>query len=406
MAGSVRPYKLGNGQQRWRWMTDAGPKTWDAERQRYVRNQLSKQGYRRKLDAERAMAEVVHQVSIGIAPSAAERQITVAQWATTWLDSRAAIRPSTRNGYTVAIEGYIKPAIGQIPLMQLRPDHLDAMLALIRSGKIRPAYANRRRPDGHLSATSVRQIFMVLTTMLNAAVKRRLIPFSPAAGVELEPPEHHEASVLGPQEIAAFLAFTAEHDPRLVIAWRLAFSFGLRRGEICGLRWDDIDGDWLHVRQQRVGVGGEVITGPPKTAAGVRSLPLGIDPGFAGELREHRKRQLADRLAAGQAWTETGLIVAGEHGEPPHPSALSRSFTALVAASGLPPLVLHEARHTANSLWREAGIGTTERQAWMGHSSPQMTDVTYNHLRTEAHDRAAALAAAYRAANGLSAGSM
>jgi integrase len=238
--------------------------------------------------------------------------------------------------------------------------------------------------------------------MLKAAVKRRLIAYSPAEGVELESPEHHDITVWGPAEVAAFLACTEEHEPRLLVAYRLALSYGLRRGELAGLRWQDIDTDagLLHVRQNLVSVGGELALGPPKTRAGLRSLPLAIDPGFGAALREHRKRQMADRMAAG-TWTETELVLATATGEPVQPWVLSCRFTELAARAGLPKLTLHGARHTANSAWAQAGVGTSVRQAWMGHSSPLMTDVNYLHLRREAHDQGAALAAAYTASSGL-----
>ncbi len=397
---SVYQYQTKSGQRRWGYCLDLG-KTWDAQEQRHRRQQLRREGFRRQKDAQAAEEAELPGVRLGSAPSLEDRRLTTGEWARRWLESRASIRPSTRLAYGIVIDSYIKPGIGQIPLTQLRADHLDAMLAMIRSGRLRPR-TSRRRPDGQLSAQSIRQIFSVVQAMLNAAVSRRLIVYSPAVGVELEPAEHHQPSIWGPSEVSQFLAFAQEHEPRLALGYRLALSFGLRRGEVCGLRWSDVDTDegLLTVRQQVVAVGGELVTGPPKTRRGERSLPLSIDPGFAAALREHRKARLRDRMAA-PGWTETGLILAGGHGEVVPPWVLSNGFPVLARRAGLPVIRLHEARHTANSLWREAGIDTAVRQVWMGHSSPAMTDQTYMTVRRAAHDQAASLAAAYRVANGL-----
>jgi integrase len=89
---------------------------------------------------------------------------------------------------------------------------------------------------------------------------------------------------------------------------------GEPRGELAALRWQDIEEAWLHIRQNMVAVG-ELVPSAPKTKAGRRDIPLAIEPQFGAALREHRKRQLADRLAAGSGWTDTGLILAGPHGE-------------------------------------------------------------------------------------------
>jgi integrase len=407
MSGSTYSYLLKDGRtKKWGFAVYIGPKRWDEEKQRYTRQQLRREGFARQKDAQAALQEEQHQISVGSAPTLEDRRMTVEQWSAKWLASRAKIRPSTRRAYQVILDSYVNRAIGEIPVTQLRADHLDDMLAAIRSGRIRPRTA-RRREGGQLSAQTIRQIMAVTTAMLNGAVRRRLIPFSPATAVELEAPERHEVTVWGPQEVTTFLAFAEQQEenealphfsgPRLAIAWRLAFSYGLRRGEIAGLRWSDLDGDMLQVRQQLTETSGELATGPPKTTAGTRDIPLDSDPGFSAALSSHRRRQLQDRMAAPN-WTETGLILAMPDGKPVPLWRLSTTFTALVAAAGLPPLRLHGCRHTCNSLWNQAGVPTFERQSWLGHSSPSMTDQLYLHLRPEQHDRAAAQVAAWREA--------
>jgi integrase len=403
MAGSVYPYQLKNGARRWGFAIDLGMK-WDERKQRSVRQQLRREGFKRRLDAENALLEEQHGVKVGTAPSLQDRRLTVAQWADRWLAGRVSIRPTTRYAYAHVLGQYVKPALGRQLLAEVRADHIDQMLGLIRAGKIRPE-TNRRGGDGRLAESAVRQIYVITAAMFNGAVKKRLIPFTPCVGIEFAETEDHEPAVWGPHEVSRFLAFAAGHEPALAIGFRAAFSFGLRRGEAAGLRWADIDTEagLLHVRQQLVSVGGEHQIGPPKSRAGRRSVPLSLDSEFAAALRDHRKAHLADRMAA-QDWTETGLILAMPDGKPVPLWRLSARFRELVTAAGLPPLSLHGARHTANTAWNAAGVPTFERQSWLGHSSPAMTDRTYLHLRPEQHERAAAQVAAWQRANGASSG--
>ena len=111
----------------------------------------------------------------------------------------------------------------------------------------------------------------------------------------------------------AFLAYAEEHEPRYAVAYRLALKFGMRRGEILALELTDIGYD-IHVRRKAVAVGSQVIVGKPKSRAGDRTIPLDADPDMPAALRRHRKRQAADRLAAGSGWEDTGLLVASGRG--------------------------------------------------------------------------------------------
>lgn len=383
------------GHKRWGFAIDLG-KVWDEEKQRHGRQQLRREGFATRTEAETALADELPAIRTGTAPNLADRQLTVATWAHRWLESKASLRPSSRENYRLLLEGYIVPALGSIPLVQLRADHVDAMLAAIRSGKLRPR-ANRRGPDGKVSARTIQHVFAALQAMLNAAVKRRLIPYSPCLGVELETPEDHEADVWGPEDVQAFLAYAEEHEPRMAIGFRLALRFGMRRGEILALQLADV-GDDIRVRRNAVQVGAQVV-GRPKSRAGERTIPLDADPDMPAALRRHRKRQAADRLAVGADWEETGLLVTDEHGRMLAPWRLTHRFRGLIAEASLPPIVLHEGRHTANSLWREAGIDARVRQSWMGHSTLELTERTYNHVRPAAHQAAAKLAAEYWRSN-------
>jgi integrase len=357
--------------------------------------QRRKQGFAKQKDAEDALTQVIGDVRAGTALTSAQRKVTVAEWGELWLAGKVKARPSTVRSYRLALDHYIVPSLGRVPLSELRPEHLDAMLARMRDGRLRPQ-ENRRKKDGLLTARTVNHVFGILRTMLNAAVKRRLLTWNPCSAIELETAEHHEASVWSPAEGDAFLAYAETNGPPWApIAYRLALRFGLRRGELCALRWSDIDGDALTVRRNAVAVGRDVVVGEPKTRKGSRSIPLAADPGAVAALRAVRKRQLAERLAAGPDWQDTGLVVADEHGDMVPPWLLSETFRKLAQAAGLPVIRLHEGRHTAATIWREAEVDWKVIQEWLGHATMAITTDTYSHVRPAAHNAAAAKAAAY-----------
>jgi integrase len=370
---------------------------WDEGKQRNVRQQLRREGFTRKLDAENALDEEKPGIKLGTAPSLADRRLTVADWADKWLATKADLRPSTLAGYKNTIDLYVKPGIGELPLIGLRADHLDELISMIRSGKLRPK-RNRRQPEGKLARSTLAQHFTVISMMLRAAVVRRLIPYSPAEAVELGKPERRpDKAAWGVAEVDNFLALAEQEEPRLAFGYRIALHFGLRRGEIAALRWEDIDSGWLTVEQNLPAVGG-LVFGDPKTHAGFRSIPLGIDPGFTVALREHRRGQLAARMAA-EDWTDTGLVLAEKDGGVCRPWVLTNRFRELVVQAGLPVIVLHGARRVANSTWAAAGVSDMVRRAWGGWEDQSMEDGTYLKIRPEVHEAAARVVADYKAGN-------
>jgi integrase len=141
-----------------------------------------------------------------------------------------------------------------------------------------------RKVPSVVGDATMHRVFTTLRAALNAAVKQRLIAFNPCAGVELPAGRRAEAMVWGPDEVAAFLNTTARH--RMHPAWRLVLLRGLRRGELCGLQWDDIDLDsgCLTVRRARLEFGGKVTVDTPKSKTSARAVSL-----RAGDARLSRR---------------------------------------------------------------------------------------------------------------------
>ncbi|WP_433433060.1 tyrosine-type recombinase/integrase [Nonomuraea sp. CA-141351] len=324
---------------------------------------------------------------------------TVGEWLARWLASKDALRPSTRQGYATHIRLYLIPQLGRILLHQLSSRDANGLLAALAS---RPSPTGRR-----LSPATVVRIHATLRTALNAAVRARLIPVNPANGAELPHPrrphpvvwtagrtarwrqsgERPAVAVWTEQQLAAFLAGVTQD--RMYAAWWLAALRGLRRGELAGLRWTDVDlqAAELTVTQQRVHADGQVVAGPPKSSASCRVVAL--DEETVRVLIRHRERQEELSATAGARWWNSGYVFTTAEGAPLRPDYLTGRFRRLVAASGQPPIRLHDLRHGAATLALAAHTDLKVVQAMLGHASIVLTADTYVSVLPEvAHEAA------------------
>jgi hypothetical protein len=206
-------------------------------------------------------------------------------------------------------------------------------------------------------------------------------------------------AVWTPQQLATFLTVVADDD--LYGLWWLAGLRGLRRGELVGLRWLDVDlaDATLTVTQTLIELPGAVAESEPKTAAGNRAITL--DPATVTVLAEHRRRQQRKYEAHGTTAEETGFVFAWPDGRPIRPGWLTHRFTALVTEHGLPPVRLHDLRHgtAMNALHGSASLHTV--QHLLGHSSHAFTADVYGTVpdalaRAEARTTAETILAAIR----------
>jgi integrase len=160
---------------------------------------------------------------------------------------------------------------------------------------------------------------------------------------------------------------------------------GFRRGEICGLA--DVDVDTARaavtVNVALVQVGGRLVWGRPKSKAGERVVAL--DSGSVASVKAHRTLRKRERLAAGEAWADSGRMFTDELGEALHPDHVSRRFREMAKAAGLPVIKFHAARHTAATLALEAGIDIRIVSEQLGHSTTRITQDLYQHVRHQVH---------------------
>ena len=170
---------------------------------------------------------------------------------------------------------------------------------------------------------------------------------------------------------------------------------GLRRGELCGLQWGDVDLETgaLRVARARVVVEYQVIESAPKTAKSARTI--GIDPVTVVALRQHRARQAAERLAAGELWVGGEWLFCDELGKPFHPQRLTQMLAARAArVAGVTVIKVHAPRHGHTTAGIEAGVDVKVMSERLGHSSYSITADIYSHVSAAVDQAAAAKVAA------------
>jgi integrase len=362
---------------------------------------------------------------------------TTEEYLLSWLDGlrrSKRVRANTLRGYESHVHRIFIPAFGSIPLERLRLSHVAAAFDRIDQANaeilaaqtsadpaVRKSVAGRRvtgdvtkqriratlraalndvpstggvplliNPARHLQLASGASA--PARTWTNARVADWRERFD-AACRELEGPRHtvgqrrrfavyRDASmrpspvmVWTPEQAGQFLDHVAEH--RLYPLFHLIVFRGFRRGEVCGLRWRDVDLDTarITVASARVQLGWEAVESPVKSAAsdGV----LAIDTDTVAVVKAWRRTQLAERLAMGEQWTDTGLVFTLEDGTAYHPDRLTDIFEWEAFRAGLPPIRLHDLRHCAASIAHAAGADMKAIQELLRHSSLTITANLY-----------------------------
>lgn len=365
------------------------PRCAGALTQRDERRQQWHEGHDRKKDAERALNELLSKREEGmyVEPS---KQTLLGYLTGEWLPSiRSTVRPSTLLSYSGHVEHHIGPRIGSLPLQKLTPSAINSLYATL-------LHEGRADRTGGLSPATVRRIHATLHRALKDAVRWNKIARNPADSAD--PPSQVTDHDRGLQtwtapELRSFLTTTA--PDRLGSLWHVLASTGVRRGEVLGLRWQDVDLDAgrLAIRQTLITIGYELKFSSPKTKRSTRQIA--IDPGTVAVLRSHRARQLEERMAWGPAYTESGLVFTREDGSPIHPDRVSKMFNSIVEKIGLPRIRLHDLRHTHATLALQAGIHPKVVSERLGHATVSITLDTYSHvipaMQEDAADRVASL---------------
>jgi integrase len=300
-------------------------------------------------------------------PVATKRQ-SVATFLDYWLTTvRPRVRPRSYESFETIVRRHLKPEIGNIPLAKLAPAQIQTML-------------NRKTQNG-LGPQTVTTIRTVLCNALNHALKGNLVARNVAALTSPPRVPHYEIRPLDAPQARALL--DAASGTRLEALYVLALNLGLRRGELLGLRWQDIDLDnaRLRVMQAVQRVEGRLQAAETKTERSRRTLSLPLS--VVTSLRRHRTRQLQERLGAGARWWDSGLVFTSGIGTPLDPRSLQLDFRALLKVAQLPRVRFHDLRHSAASLLIAQGVPLRTIMELLGHSSIAMTANVYGHLAPE-----------------------
>ena len=303
-------------------------------------------------------------------------KMTVGGYLEEWLAACRDIRPNTARDYGVSIKKHINPRIGNVRLQAL--DRLQ----------VRGLY--RKLAEDGLGEKTVHNVHICLHKALQDAVDDSLLRRNPAERAHAKPKDRPEMQTWSADELAAFLAFTAQD--RDLVLYHLAAATGMRRGELLGLRWRDLDLDAarLLIRQQFTRQGNSVGFGPPKSKKSVRTVDL--DGETVGLLREQQERQRFERRALGAAYrTDLDLVFCRRGGLPEDPNVIGRRFVRRVRnLATVPVIALHGLRHTHATLLLEAGVDVKTVSERLGHDTVQTTLELYGHVTARMRGNAAA----------------
>jgi integrase len=282
-----------------------------------------------------------------------------------WLEhvAKPSVRSTTYAKYEQTVRLYLKPNLGSQRLDRLRVAKLQT-------------FFNTRLKAGD-SVAKVHAMRTTLSSALTRAMREELITVNPARLVSLPAEQPDRVKPWNADEAKSFLESTRSHP--LYPAFVLMLLYGLRRGEVLGLSWDDVDleEDVLSIKRQVQRVDGALALVEVKTRAGRRSLPL--LPWARDALLEQARWQSDRRRRVGEEWQDTGLVFTTRTGRAIQPRSFSRSFERLVADSPLRTIRLHDLRHSVASLLKKAGVAPRDAMEILGHSRISVTMEIYTH---------------------------
>jgi len=323
-----------------------------------------------KREAEKRLAELIHQVDNGgyVKPG----NLTVGTYLQKWLEDYASthVRATTLEGYETRAKHLID-RLGSIRLSELRPDHLQAYY----SAKLQ----NGRRDGQGLAPGTLIKHHNLLREALSHAVKWGLVARNVAEAVDPPRGQRKEMQALTSVDLHRVLN-ACEGTPWHPIFHTLAWT-GLRRSELLGLRWKDIDLLYATLRVSQVLHqldNGQFVYQEPKTAKGRRTIAL--SPSSCIELRQHRESREQDTELLGIPLTEDSLVFGHPDGSPRAPSTLTLAFRRLTRRLGFTGVRLHDLRHTHATLMMEQGVNPKVVSERLGHASVVITLDTYSHV--------------------------
>jgi integrase len=332
---------------------------------------------RKYKEVERKLAEARGDAARGIVYN--DENMTVGEYLDRWLrdSQRGSVRQSTFDRDSYLMRVHVKPVLGRVRLKNITPLDVQTLY--------------RDRLDNDLSPSTVNKIHSVLHKALGQAVRWSLIPRNPTDAVKAPRPAHEEMRPLSSEEARRLL--DAAQGDKLEALYLLAVTTGMRRGELLGLKWSDLDLERATVSIRRtltrIDNGKRVALGDTKNKKSCRTVRL--TPQAVEALRVHLEWQLGEIEALGDLYDDQGLVFTSEAGTPINPSNLrQRSFAPLLKKAGLPHIRFHDLRHTCATLLLLQGVHPKFVQELLGHATIAITLDTYSHVLPGMGDQTAA----------------
>ncbi len=300
----------------------------------------------------------------------------VSQWMEEWFENvcKLKVRPSSHQTYRGYIDHHITPYIGKMPIEKLSTMDLQKLCKkLMDKGRVE-RIESEKQPKG-LSAKTVRNIMQVISSAMDFAVAQKIIIDNPCKAVELPKVEKKEMQTIPAEQLQAFL--TEAKASGVYEMYYIELSTGLRRGELLGLKWPDID--WkngiITVHRQIARVNGEIVESPLKTKNSYRRVS--ISP------------QAIEVLKQQKAKTNSEYVFPSPTGGPISPDSVNNMLKRVLARAGIPKVRFHDLRHTFATVALQNGVDIKTVSSILGHFSAGFTLDTYAHVTTAARKEAA-----------------
>ena len=358
--GNIRKRKDG----RWegRYTVGHDPETGKA----IIKNVLGKTQAEVKEKLKKAIEE-----NVGIDYGKA-KTYTVGSWLEAWMENYAKVklRPSTFKTSQDFLKNHIKPQIGGIPLADLTSLDLQRFYKHLLDGGRVDRIEAKKKPKG-LAPKTVRNIHQMIGSAYNLALEQRLVTKNPTQGCALPKAEHKEMQTLPIEQLTSFLR--EAKDSGVFALYYIDLTTGLRRGELLGLKWSDIDlgkGD-LRVQRQIGRIDGKIIEMPLKTKKAYRTLPLSAD---AIDVLMQQRRKTGN-----SEW-----VFPSPTGGPMSPDSVLHMLQRVLKRAGLPRIRFHDLRHTFATMALQNGVDVKTVSSMLGHYSAGFTLDTYAHVTTDA----------------------
>lgn len=321
--------------------------------------------FARLKDARKALRDFEKDLATGsiVLP----QNITLGQWLEYWL--REIITPNreaaTVYGYRNIVENHIAPHLGAIRLQEIHPLHIQK-------------YYTTLIEEQGLSSNTVRRHHDLLSGAFRMAVRQEVLRENPISRVE--PPKTVQQAIPYYNANDLKRLYTLSEGTWLEIIIKLAGYLGLRRAEICGLRWKNVDFErrCILISEACTEVGGRIVKKGPKNRSSIRNLY--ITDGLLTALLKEKERQELNQDQLRENWYDSGFVAVNEVGKPYRPDFVSFGFSQLIEHNNLPKITLHGLRHTFATVASASGAPMFEISKTLGHSTPTTTSRIYTHL--------------------------